>query len=910
MKPAMSLPELDYVKYTLGNGLDVILREDHRLPLVAVNIWYHVGPANERPGRTGFAHLFEHMMFEGSRHVGVKAHFRMLEAAGASEVNGTTDFDRTNYFETLPSNQLELALWLESDRMGFLLEGLDAEKLETQKAIVRNERRQNVESAPYGIVREAVFRQAFPEGHPYHGAIMGSHADIEAAGLDDVRDFFRLYYAPNNASLAIVGDIDPARTRRLVDRYFGPLPAGDPVPPPAAATPPITSERRAVVTDRVELPRVYLVWITDPVFTREDAEFDLIAKILGGGKSSRLYRSLVYERRIAQDVGAHQASLALGSLFHIEATCKPGVAPEEVSEAIGRELAAFEDVGPRPDEIERARVGFESSVIRGLESLGGFGGVADRLNLYNHSLGDPGWLGKDLGRYAAATAGSLRAAARRRLRPQSGIVVYGMPGEKVLDDVPARPRRPASAAAASRSVPGQHWRRTPPRPGPEPPMRLPAAASFRLPNGLTVFWIERRSLPVVSANLIVLGGSECNPPGLPGLASFAAEMLDEGTLGRSPLEIAADRDRIGATLYTGSSMDMAYTALGVLAKNLEPAFELASDILLRPAFAGAEIERVRHDRLTHIQQQTDSPGILATKVFHGAVYGSRHPYGHLEIGTEASNRAVAAGDIAGFYRARYTPSSAALVVSGAVAPEELRALAERYFGGWDGAAGAGADVGPAPQASPRVLVVDRPGASQTVLRVGHAGPRRAHPDQIAIDVMNTILGGLFSSRINRNLRERNGYTYGASSAFVFRRGPGPFIVGTSVDARATAPAVAEIFREIDGMRQGPVTPGELSMAQDAIARSLPGLFETTAIAASSIGQIFLYGLDPDHYRNLPERIRAVTAEDVQRAARRHLDPEKAVVVAVGDRATIESGLESMRHGPVEIRDCNGDPVPR
>ena len=409
-----NIPKLQYNKYSLENGLEVILLEDHRLPLVAVNIWYHVGPANERPGLTGFAHLFEHMMFEGSKHVGEKAHFQHLEAAGASNINGTTDFDRTNYFETLPSNQLELALWLESDRMGFLLENLDEKKLENQRDVVRNERRQNIESAPYGLVQEEIFHQLFPQDHPYYASVMGSHADIEAAELADIRDFFRIYYAPNNASLAIVGDIDPERTRALVEKYFGPIAAGKPVPGTKALTPPITSEKRAVVTDQVELPRVYLAWLTDTILTQGDAECDLIAKILGGGKSSRLYKSLVYEKRIAQDVAAQQYSLALGSIFFIEATCKPGITPDALEDAIRKELVRFQEDGPNPGEIERAQNTFEAAVIRGLETLGGFGGVADRLNQYNHCLGDPGYLETDLERYSIATVPSLRSAARRK----------------------------------------------------------------------------------------------------------------------------------------------------------------------------------------------------------------------------------------------------------------------------------------------------------------------------------------------------------------------------------------------------------------------------------------------------------------------------------------------------------------
>jgi len=401
-------PEAKHIE--LPNGLTVLLHEDHRLPLVAVDLWYHVGPLNERPGRTGFAHLFEHMMFEGSKHVG-KAHFKYLEAAGASDINGTTEFDRTNYFETLPSNQLELALWLESDRMGYLLETLDRQKLANQRDVVRNEQRQSVENQPYGLVEEGLFHQLFPKSHPYYADVIGSHEDVEAARLNDVREFFRQYYSPNNASLAITGDIDPAQAKALVERYFGSIPSGPAVPKITAAPPVITSESRITVTDQVELPKVYMGWITAPIYKPGDAEADLLAQLLGGGKASRLYKSLVYEKQIAQDVDVQNQSLLLGSVFEIQATAKPGVKPEDLEKAIDEELDKLRKDGPTQAELDRARNLIESNIIEGLERLGGFGGKADQINGYYSETGDPDWFNEDLGRYRALSASDIRAAA-------------------------------------------------------------------------------------------------------------------------------------------------------------------------------------------------------------------------------------------------------------------------------------------------------------------------------------------------------------------------------------------------------------------------------------------------------------------------------------------------------------------
>jgi zinc protease len=423
-----------------------------------------------------------------------------------------------------------------------------------------------------------------------------------------------------------------------------------------------------------------------------------------------------------------------------------------------------------------------------------------------------------------------------------------------------------------------------------------------------VFLIEQHNLPVVSANMITLVGSDRNPPERPGLASFTAEMLDEGTGKRSPLEIAVDADQIGAPLSTGSSTDLSYVAVRTLKKNADAAFELVADVLLDPSFAPAEIERIRNDRLTHILQQKDNPNLLAIKVFFDAVYGSSHPYGFMDVGTEESNQAVTQDLLMGFYRAGYFASNSALVVAGDITEAELLALAEKHFGAWKGA-------GPGPEMPPltrkparRIVIVERPDAPQTALRIGHVGVARSNPDYVAIDVMNTALGGLFSSRINLNLREKHGYTYGASSAFIFRRGPGPFLVGTAVRTDVTAPAVTEIFREIERMRESEVAPEELATAKDSMARSLAGLFETTPEAASSIGQLFVHSLPTSYYHDLPEQIQKVSAADVHEVARKYLRPEETVIVAVGDRSRIEPELEKLDLGPIEIRDPSGNPI--
>jgi zinc protease len=903
---ASSWPKLKYEKYKLKNGLEVILSEDHRLPLVAVNLWYHVGPANERPGRTGFAHLFEHMMFQGSQNVGEKAHFRYLEAAGANSINGTTDFDRTNYFETLPSNQLELALWLESDRMGFLLPTLDAPKLANQRDVVRNERRQSTENRPYGLAEEAVFHELYPKGHPYYASVIGSHADIEAAKIDDVREFFKQYYAPNNASVAIVGDFNPATIKAQVEKYFGPIPSGPPVPKIDVKTPAITTERRAVVTDKVELPKVYEAWITDSIFKPGDAEADLLAQILGGGKSSRLYKKLVYEKQIAQDVQAYQYSLLLGSVFGIEATAKPGVKPEELESAINEELAEVRDKGVTSEELNRARNTIQSNIIRRLQTLGGFGGVADRLNQYNHFLGNPGYLPEDLARYQNATVAGLQKVAKEELGKNQRVVVYAVSGEKKIEDVPKTTGDETASKVPSVNIPNQEWRSKAPAAGPVSKISLPIPKQFKLTNGLTVFLTEQHNLPIVSARLVTLTGSDANPAEKPGLSSFTADMLDEGTPTRPALKIADDLAQVGAELNTDSTSDASGVFISSLKRNSPSALDIMSDVTLHPAFDQKEIDRIRKQRLTTLIQMNDEPNAVAQRVFNRVVYGEKHPYGFMEIGTEASNKAIQRDDMVNFWKSGYVPGNAALVVAGDITQPELNKLAEQYFGKWQGTREATKPPEFSGSVSRNIFIVDKPGSAQTQLRVGSVGVPMSSPDYVGLRVMNAALGGNFSSRVNMNLREKHGYTYGAFSTFNFRRGPGPFYIGTGVRGDTTAESVREIFNEVDGMRKGPLTPAELSLAKDAIARSLPGLFESTEQTASAIARLYIYSLPLDFYRTLPGRIDQVDAAQVQNLAEKYLIPDKLVVVAVGDRTKIEPELQKLGLGSVELRTLEGD----
>ena len=907
------IPRLPFEKYTLENGLEVILSQNARLPMVSVNLWYHVGPVNEEPGRTGFAHLFEHMMFQSSKHVPEDSHIRLLEAAGASDLNGTTSHDRTNYFETVPSNQLELALWLESDRMGYLLEKVDQAALSNQQDVVRNERRQRVENRPYGRAEETLIQTLFPKGHPYYGDVIGSHEDIQAVKLDDVNRFFRQYYAPNNASLAIVGDFDPAQTKALIEKYFGTLKRGPAVPSVETETPPITAERRRVVTERVELPRVYMAWLSPQIFKPGDAEADITASILGSGRSSRLYRTLVYEKQIAQDVSAYQQSLVLGSIFQIEATARPGHTVEELEQAIDEELTALKTQAPALREVERSRNTIETYMIGGLERLGGFGGVSDRLNSYNHYLGTPDYFDQDIQRYRAVTPTSVQAFAREHLTQSGRVVLHVVPGEPqapaVEEPTPGAQGQPAAAQGASATGgegasinDDEPWRFEMPAPGPARLVELATPESVTLPSGLTLVLNERSGVPIVAANLVLRTGSAANPLDKVGLASFVGAMLDEGTTTRGALEIADEVASLGATLTTGTTMDAMTVRSRSLLKNFEATLSLMADVALRPSFPAEEIERQRTSRLGDLAQGRDNPGRVASKVMAAALYGPRHPYGYTQIGTDASVQGLMRDDMVAFWQRHFVPGNAALVVAGDISMEALRAVADEVFAGWEGPASALVALGATETTAARVIIVDKPGSPQTQLRVAGIGAARSSPDFRALQVMNLALGGLFSSRINMNLREAHGYSYGASSAFVFRRGAGPFVVAAGVRTDATALSVMEIFSEMAGMVETPMGGEELRKAKDSMVNSLPGAFETSLDAVGSFSNIFVYDLGLDYYTRYAGQVNAVTAAQALDVARRYLVPERLVVIAVGDRAVIEDDLRALNLGDVEFRD--------
>jgi zinc protease len=906
-------PEIPFEQYRLQNGLDVILHVDHAAPLAHVEVWYKVGSKDEVPGKTGFAHLFEHMMFQGTKHIPEDAYFKYLGQAGASARNGSTSTDRTNYFETLPSSELELGLWLESSRMGFLLERPSFRAaFENQRDVVKNERRQRVENVPLGLVGQIEAETLYPAGHPYSHEVIGSMADLDAATENDVRSFFSRYYAPNNAVLLIAGDIDPARVKGLVEKYFGTIPAGPPVvrrTVPPVPTP--TAERRLAMEAKVNLPQGIMAWTTVPFYAPGDAELDLASSILAGGKSSRLYRRLVYDLKVAQSVSAAHHSRVYGGIFEIRFAPMPGHTVAELEKLINEELDRLRTAPVELAELERVRNEVKTDAVSGLQSLQG---VGSRLLAYNVFAGDAGYFSRDLARYEQADPAALQTWASKVLRPESRLTITIDPNPaapimgRLKTPVPTASKRPVAAAddLPTRKAPDADFRSHLPASGPKTDFKVPAVKRFRLKNGLQVVLAESHKLPLFAAQLVVRTGGAANPKGKAGLADLTASMLTEGTAKRSANQIADEIAQLGATLEAGTAWDDSWVAVSGLTEHLDRALDVWADVITHPAFADDEVTRVRDNLLSTLARRKDYPPVVAGQAFSRVVYGESHPYGWSAFGTEKTVKDLAPRDLKDFYGRYYVPGNAVLVVAGDISESALREKAEKLLGGWKGKAVV-APLLPKPTRPDklRLYLVDKAGAPQSSIRVGLVGLDRKNPDYHRALVMNAILGGSFK-RLVMNLREAKGWTYGVSSSFDARRTPGPWTVAGEFVAAHTADSVTEILKEIDKLRSEDVTDRELQDIKDEIVKAFPARFATANQVANQMAGLAIYGLPDNELQTFCAKINTVTKADVRKMAQKYLLPNFIAVVVVGDRTSIEGSLRKI--ADVEVRDIEGEAI--
>jgi len=878
-------------KVTLSNGLDVILHEDHSIPLASVNVWYHVGSKNEVPGRTGFAHLFEHVMFEGSGHHN-SSHFEPLQKVGAN-LNGSTNPDRTNYWEDVPSNYLELALWLESDRMGFLLDALDQQRFEVQRDVVKNERRQSYENRPYGMAQWNIQEAVFPLPHPYHWMTIGSQEDLDAASLDDIKDFFRRFYSPSNASLSIAGDIKRDETLEIVNRYFGDLPPGPPVRRIGRFDSGLGGRVELEMRDKVSLPRLYIVWPALPDNDPDEGALEMLRAVLADGQSSRLYRSLVYEKQIAQSVGVRNYSAEIAGQFIVEVTAAAGHSLDEVEAAVDAEIDRIWREPPTEEELQRARNRLESSHFRQLARIGGFGGRADVLNYYNVLYGDPDMINTGLEKYLAVQREDIlrvgpRVLDRRQVRM------------KVL---PENSLQAASTTGLDRTVM--------PDAGKEPDFVPPVPVHRALSNGLKVTVVEKRSLPIVSFALVFKAGAVTDPPGKPGLSSFTSQLLPEGTLTRSSQDIANAFEFIGARLSTETRKEISLLSTETLGKHWTTALELMADVARNANFPEREVERVRREHLTDIRRGKDDPTFLAERIMPRLAFGRDSRYGHPSIGTEDSVGDFSVADLQSYFGNYYRPSLANLVVVGDVSLDEVMAEAERVFGSWDDAkSGSEAANGNAAEQQPgieatTIYLVDKPGAAQSVIRAGHLTVPRSDPDFGPLTLLNFCFGGQFSARLNQNLRQDKGYSYGFNSGISWFQEPSLLVAGGSVQTAVTRESVEETlkeFREIHSER--PVTDEELEAAKAGMMLGYPAGFERPGQVLSQVINLLVHDLPDDYFRTFKDRITSITLDDVRNAGLERIRPGELHVLVVGDRATVEPGLRELDL-PLVLLDSEG-----
>jgi predicted Zn-dependent peptidase len=871
----------EYHKQTLGNGLDVIVKHQPRLPIVAVNLWYHVGSKNEERNQRGYAHLFEHLMFEGSEHY-PGDFFKHLQPLGAS-INGSTSSDRTNYFVDAPSAHAELVLAMESDRMAHLVPALDDDKLRIQKGVVKNEYRQNYANRPYGMAWHLLAEALYPPQHPYSWLTIGVMEDLDSASREDVAAFFQRYYTPANASLAIVGDLPVDEMTAMADRYFGSIPGGSKANRPW--TPPVglPESRELTLRDRVELDRVYIVWHTVPQFHEHDAPLHLLGDVLARGRSSRLYKKLVIERQWAQDVSAFQSGRELAGSFGITATLRPGRSIADVRTALLDEVAAIAEGGVTAEELERVVTMKSAGFLFALEHIGGFGGVADRLNAYNVYRGDPSLITTDLGRYRAVTPEAVRAAAAGYLAGKPSVVL-SVVGRK--------------AATAS----GPLDRKSPPESKAPAAFRAPRPEVHALKNGLPVWILPQRDLPTVSLSVATTGGAGLQPPSRPGLAQLAVAMLDEGTRTRQASEIALAAEAMGASLSTSCGWDGAFVSLRCLKSVLDRALDLAADVLREPTFPEAEWERLRGQTLAALKAERDGADSRCYRAILKALYGEGHPYRNPLDGVESVVAELAREEAVEFHARGLGPGRAAVIVAGDVTADAILPMLEARLGDWSGPALDRPAIPDPPRADhPRIILLNRPGAPQAVVRVGHVGIARSDPDFDPLMLLNQVLGGQFTSRLNEKLREERGFTYGVRSSFDCRRGRGPFSIAASLQSDRLSEALEDIHHEVQALVGGrPPTQAEIDDARRSLVEGQARQFETPSALVSRYAGVFIHGLPTDHFATFPERIAGVSLDAVVAAMHRQIHPGALTAVVVADLAQVQEPLRRLDWAELEV----------
>ena len=891
--------EIPYEKFTLENGLDVIVHTDRKAPIVAVAVWYNVGSKDEPKGESGFAHLFEHLMFNGSENA-PEDYFQYLQEMGATDYNGTTNFDRTNYFQTVPTAALERALWLESDRMGYLLGAVTQAKLDNQRGVVQNEKRQG-DNQPGGLVFYEIVNTLFPAPHPYDHTPIGSMADLDAATMDTVQNWFRDNYGPNNATLVLAGDISPEQARPMVEKYFGPIARGPVNEPAMAEITELPADVRTVMKDQVAATNIAKYWTAPGMLDRELTALTVGTQILGGLASSRLDNALVRDEKLAVSVSAGNFSFQRVGILNVSATARPGVDPALVEKRLNELVADFIRTGPTEDEVRRAATSTVSSTIRGLEQVGGFGGKAVTLASGEVLADDPDYFAKQLEILATLTPGEVQAAMQRWMtRPAMTLVLE--PGEREgkyaeAASVAAEPTA-AEEAAAEEQITVTKVRPKPPISG-TAELDFPDVQHVTLANGMRLNYAQRDAVPATYVTMSFDAGSAADPRGKRGLETLALGLFDEGTTTMTSQQIAEARERLGASISTGGGADRSSFTLSSLSANLVPSLELMSDIIRNPAFAEAEIERVRNQQLTGIQQELRTPQSIAVRALAPLVYGADNPYGGPGSGTTESVESITRADITGFKDRWIRPDNGQVFVVSDRPLNEIVSALNAVFGDWQapnvakGTKSFGSMA--AMPTEPRIVLINRPNSPQSFILGGQRTPvDPREPTYVDFLNANNALGGNFLARLNMNLREDKGWSYGVRGAPQTNENAVGYLISAPVQADRTGDALAELIRETgEFLDSDGVTDAELERIVTAQIGELPGQFETSGAVLGAMQQNALYGRPDNYYETLAARYRAQTGESLDAAVRAAIDPDRFVWVVVGDASVVRPQLDSL-----------------
>ncbi|MHB9880843.1 M16 family metallopeptidase [Pacificimonas sp. ICDLI1SI03] len=871
--------DIPYERFTLPNGLTVITHTDRKAPVVAVSVWYHVGSKDEPEGRTGFAHLFEHLMFNGSENYDDEW-FVELQDMGATDYNGTTWFDRTNYFQNVPTPALERMLFLESDRMGHLLGAVTQEKLDAQRGVVQNEKRQG-DNQPFGLTEYRILEGLFPPGHPYRHSTIGSMEDLDAASLEDVQSWFRQWYGPNNAVLVLAGDIDAATARPLVEKYFGDIPPGPALAGRVEDWVPTRRETvREVMQDQVANPRVYRAWAVPGLESDDARSLSIAAAVLAGGESSRLYKKLVREEQVATSVGGYLQPLEVASMLQIQADVKPGVDPERVEALIDAEIEKFRQDGPTEDEVERIAMRVVSSMIRGLESVGGFGGKAVTLAEGEVYADDPAFFKTEMNDYVAATPEEVQAAASEWMGAGGFQLLVNPVGDLA-----------AAGAGVDRS--------SLPQVGDLPALDFPDVERATLSNGIPVTFARRAAVPVVDIAMAFDAGDAADPKDKLGTQALTLSLLDEGTEDRTAIEIAEAEERLGAGISAGSDLDTTTLSLSALKINLGESLDLYADVVRNPKFDQAELQRVRDIQLARIDDELKQPSSLALRLLPPLIYGEAHPYGAplTGSGTPEGVQAVTREDLVQFHDRWLRPDTAQIFVVGDTTLAEIVPMLEERFGDWRPA---GVPKGvkqfatvTAPE-SARIVLVDRPGAPQSFIFAGYPLQTKGTDNNTALSVANIPLGGVFTSRLNSNLREEKGWSYGVRASISSAVQQEPFYVTAPVQSDKTGEAVAELRREIaEYVGARGITEKEVADTTKFLSGRLPGAYESADAVMAAITSNATLGRPDDYQETYAAKLAALTPAEVAAAAKAEIDPSRLLWVIVGDADVVRPQLQDL-----------------